>query len=68
MGLQVDNPMNILTQDAAYQFINHSSEGEKYKFFINEVQLEGYKFLIDLIMNTGATLETKRSRLTQETI
>ena len=67
MGLQVDNPMNILTQDAARQFINHSSEREKYKFFIKGVQLEqlnqDYKLLIDSIMNTEATLETKRSHL-----
>ena len=67
MGLQVDNPMNVLTQDAARQFINNSSEREKYKFFIKGVQLEqlhqDYKLLIDSIMNTEATLETKRSHL-----
>lgn len=67
MGLQVDNPMNILTQDAARQFINSSSEKEKYKFFIKGVQLEqlhqDYKLLIDSITNTEATLETKRSHL-----
>ncbi|KAF8423781.1 P-loop containing nucleoside triphosphate hydrolase protein [Tirmania nivea] len=67
MGLQVDNPMNVLTQDAARQFINNSSEREKYKFFIKGVQLEqlhqDYKLLIDSIINTEATLETKRSHL-----
>ncbi|KAF8436427.1 P-loop containing nucleoside triphosphate hydrolase protein [Terfezia claveryi] len=67
MGLQVDNPMNVLTQDAARQFINNSSEREKYKFFIKGVQLEqlhqDYKLLIDSIINTEATLKTKRSHL-----
>lgn len=67
MALQVDNPMNILTQDAARQFINNSSETEKYKFFIKGVQLEqlrqDYKLLIDSITNAGATLETKTSDL-----
>lgn len=67
MGLQVDNPMNVLTQDAARQFINNSSERDKYKFFIKGVQLEqlhqDYRLLIDSIMNTEATLETKKSDL-----
>ncbi|KAF8476989.1 P-loop containing nucleoside triphosphate hydrolase protein [Kalaharituber pfeilii] len=67
MGLQVDNPMNVLTQDAARQFINNSSEKEKYKFFVKGVQLEqlhqDYRLLIDSIANAEATLETKRSHL-----
>lgn len=67
MGLQVDNPMNILTQDAARQFLNSSSDAEKYKFFIKGVQLEqldqDYQLLIASIENTEVTLETKQGEL-----
>jgi chromosome segregation ATPase len=38
--MQIDNPMNILTQDAARQFLNSSSPAQKYKFFVKGVQLE----------------------------
>ena len=39
-ALQLDNPMNVLTQDMARQFLNNSSEADKYKFFVKGVQLE----------------------------
>lgn len=39
-ALQIDNPMNILTQDMARQFLNNSSPSEKYKFFMKGTQLE----------------------------
>ncbi|OCK84901.1 putative DNA repair protein Rad18 [Lepidopterella palustris CBS 459.81] len=39
-ALQLDNPMNVLTQDMARQFLNHSSPSDKYKFFIKGTQLE----------------------------
>ena len=38
--LQVDNPLNVLSQDNARQFLNASSNSMKYKFFIQGVQLE----------------------------
>lgn len=38
--LQVDNPLNVLSQDNARQFLNSSSAALKYKFFIQGVQLE----------------------------
>lgn len=38
--LQVDNPMNVLTQDAAKSFIQTSTPAQKYKFFHEGVQLE----------------------------
>ena len=38
--LQVDNPMNVLTQDAAKSFIHSSTPSQKYKFFYEGVQLE----------------------------
>ncbi|KAJ5930748.1 hypothetical protein N7466_006241 [Penicillium verhagenii] len=39
-SLQIDNPMNVLSQDAARQFLSTSSPSEKYKFFVKGVQLE----------------------------
>ncbi|KJR79900.1 SMC6 protein [Sporothrix schenckii 1099-18] len=38
--LQVDNPLNVLSQDNARQFLNSSSPALKYKFFVQGVQLE----------------------------
>ncbi|KAH8887096.1 P-loop containing nucleoside triphosphate hydrolase protein [Thozetella sp. PMI_491] len=38
--LQVDNPLNVLSQDNARQFLNSSSAAQKYKFFIEGVQLQ----------------------------
>jgi len=39
-ALQLDNPMNVLTQDQARQFLNNSNPKEKYKFFLKGTQLE----------------------------
>jgi chromosome segregation ATPase len=39
-SLQVDNPLNILSQDNARQFLNASTKIQKYKFFIEGVQLQ----------------------------
>lgn len=39
-ALQVDNPLNVLSQDNARQFLNASSKAQKYKFFIEGVQLQ----------------------------
>ena len=39
-ALQIDNPMNVLTQDMARQFLSNSSPAEKYKFFMKGTQLE----------------------------
>ncbi|KAF2466767.1 dna repair protein-like protein rad18 [Lindgomyces ingoldianus] len=39
-ALQIDNPMNVLTQDMARQFLNDSSAKDKYKFFLKGTQLE----------------------------
>jgi len=32
--------MNVLTQDMARQFLNHSTPRDKYKFFVKGTQLE----------------------------
>ena len=39
-ALQIDNPMNVLTQDMARQFLNSSDASDKYKFFMKGTQLE----------------------------
>ncbi|KAL8856923.1 MAG: hypothetical protein Q9178_006512 [Gyalolechia marmorata] len=39
-ALQIDNPMNVLTQDMARQFLSNSTPQEKYKFFMKGTQLE----------------------------
>jgi chromosome segregation ATPase len=39
-SMQIDNPMNVLTQDMARQFLNHSTPKDKYKFFLQGTQLE----------------------------
>ncbi|WEW60377.1 Structural maintenance of chromosomes protein 6 [Emydomyces testavorans] len=39
-ALQIDNPMNVLSQDMARQFLSTSSPAEKYRFFVKGVQLE----------------------------
>jgi len=63
-GLQVDNPMTILTQDQARQFLSNSSNADKYKFFNRGVQLEqldqDYSLINNAIKNTEAMLETKK--------
>jgi chromosome segregation ATPase len=39
-ALQIDNPMNVLTQDMARQFLNDSNPKLKYKFFLKGTQLQ----------------------------
>ncbi|KAH8645619.1 P-loop containing nucleoside triphosphate hydrolase protein [Xylariales sp. PMI_506] len=38
--LQVDNPLNVLSQDNARQFLNAASPATKYKYFLQGTQLE----------------------------
>ncbi|CAK4032301.1 Structural maintenance of chromosomes 6 [Lecanosticta acicola] len=39
-GLQMDNPINVLSQDNARQFLANSTAADKYKFFLRGTQLE----------------------------
>lgn len=61
-ALQLDNPVNVLTQDMARQFLNSSSGAEKYKFFMKGVQLEqldhDYNLLGDSLDQVDAHLES----------
>ena len=40
MNIQVDNPLNILTQDNARMFLSASNARDKYKFFMEGTQLQ----------------------------
>ena len=55
--------MNCLTQDMARQFLNNSSEQEKYKFFVKGVQLEqldqDYQLIEDYVDAIENTLGTR---------
>ncbi|KAK2034385.1 RecF/RecN/SMC N terminal domain-containing protein [Colletotrichum zoysiae] len=59
-ALQVDNPLNVLSQDNARQFLNSSSPSMKYKFFVRGVQLEqldnDYKLLTEILESHEAKL------------
>ncbi|KAL5323388.1 hypothetical protein ACEPPN_007923 [Leptodophora sp. 'Broadleaf-Isolate-01'] len=57
--LQVDNPMNVLTQDAAKSFITASTPPQKYKFFVEGVQLEALDRDYKIISDTCDQIETR---------
>lgn len=60
-ALQLDNPMNVLTQDMARQFLNSSSASEKYKFFLKGTHLEDldrdYKVMAETLETNGQRLK-----------
>lgn len=62
--LQIDNPMNVLTQDMARQFLNNSTPADKYRFFVKGVQLEqldqDYQLLEETIDQIGVKLESRK--------
>ncbi|KAL4973253.1 hypothetical protein BDW66DRAFT_142642 [Aspergillus desertorum] len=57
--LQFENPMNVLSQDMARQFLSSSSATEKYKFFVKGVQLEQLDQDYRLIEEYGDQIEQK---------
>ncbi|KAL4882319.1 P-loop containing nucleoside triphosphate hydrolase protein [Aspergillus karnatakaensis] len=57
--LQFENPMNVLSQDMARQFLSSSSPAEKYKFFVKGVQLEQLDQDYRLIEESGDQMEEK---------
>ncbi|KAB8253999.1 hypothetical protein BDV32DRAFT_155623 [Aspergillus pseudonomiae] len=57
--LQFDNPMNVLSQDMARQFLSSSSPAEKYKFFVKGVQLEQLDQDYRLIEESADQIEEK---------
>jgi chromosome segregation ATPase len=65
--LMVDNPMNVLTQDAAKSFITASTPAQKYKFFVEGVQLEAldndYKLVADTVDQMASNLRDSEDDL-----
>ncbi|KAI0916775.1 hypothetical protein AcW1_007861 [Taiwanofungus camphoratus] len=63
MNIQVDNPMNILTQDSARQFLSASQPADKYRFFLRGTQLsqlsEEYQTCLENIGQTQKVLKRK---------
>lgn len=66
-NLQIDNPMNVLSQDMARQFLSSSSPAEKYKFFVKGVQLEqldhDYRLIEESVDQIKEKLEARRDDL-----
>lgn len=64
-ALQLDNPMNVLSQDNARQFLSNSSPYDKYKFFIKGTQLEqldgDYRMLEESLDNIESHCEVRES-------
>lgn len=62
-SMQIDNPMNVLSQDSARQFLSTSSPAEKYKFFVKGVQLEqldqDYRLIEESVDQIEEKLRTK---------
>ena len=67
LNLQMDNPLNVLSQDMARQFISGSNASDKYKFFVRGVLLEqldqDYRILEENLDNIEAKLGEKRPEL-----
>ena len=63
-AFQLDNPINVLTQDMARQFLSNSSPSDKYKFFIRGTQLEvldsDYKLMEEHLDSINAKLYSRK--------
>lgn len=57
--LQVDNPLNVLSQDNARQFLNTSTPGDKYRYFVQGTQLEQLDQDYQLLQETLESNEQK---------
>ncbi|KAK4228164.1 hypothetical protein QBC38DRAFT_389391 [Podospora fimiseda] len=66
-ALQVDNPLNVLSQDNARQFLNQSTKAQKYKFFIEGVQLQqldnDYRLIAENIESAMAKIPMQEENL-----
>ncbi|KAL8289857.1 hypothetical protein RB597_001474 [Gaeumannomyces tritici] len=65
--LQVDNPLNVLSQDNARSFLNSSSDLQKYQFFIQGVQLEqldnDYRLIMEYVEAVQSKLPEQEERV-----
>lgn len=57
--LQIENPMSILTQDSAKQFLNAAAPSQKYKMFLQGVQLEQLDNDYRLVAETMDVMQAK---------
>lgn len=55
--MQIDNPMSVLSQDNARQFLSTSTPAAKYRFFLKGVQLEQLDNDYRLISDTTVLME-----------
>lgn len=66
-ALSLDNPICVLTQDLAREFLANSTAEQKYKFFIKGVQLEqlnqDYDLLSDSIDHVETVYESRQGDL-----
>ncbi|KAK0724778.1 hypothetical protein B0H67DRAFT_483111 [Lasiosphaeris hirsuta] len=66
-ALQVDNPLNVLSQDNARQFLNASTKTQKYKFFIEGVQLQqldnDYRLISESLEQMKAKIPEQEDRV-----
>ncbi|KAK6514158.1 Structural maintenance of chromosomes protein 6, variant 3 [Arthrobotrys conoides] len=58
MSLQVDNPMTVLSQDLARQFLSNSTDEDKYKFFMKGVQLDDLYALYQALKSQQAQIDS----------
>ena len=63
-AFQLDNPINVLTQDMARQFLSNSTPSDKYKFFIKGTQLESldrdYQLIEEHLDSAERKLESRQ--------
>ena len=63
-AFQLDNPINVLTQDMARQFLSNSTPTDKYKFFIKGTQLESldrdYQLIEEHLDSVERKLESRQ--------
>ncbi|KAM5352123.1 hypothetical protein ACJ41O_004846 [Fusarium nematophilum] len=68
-ALQIGNPLTVLSQDNARQFLNSASPAQKYKYFVSGVQLEqldnDYKMSQDTLDKTLILREDLTSKIEQ---
>lgn len=66
-GIQVDNPITVLTQDLAREFLSSASNVKKYEFFAKGVQLEqldqDYRLIAENNRHIEATLHGQKNSL-----
>ena len=57
-NIQVNNPISILHQDTARNFLNSSDPRDKYKFFIQATQIDEINRMnCDTTINVGKVIE-----------